>query len=127
MPLLRESLATLGHLTWWWVVLAILAEFGSMTAFARSQRRLLPWRGLLLAYCLAKTAGSLGVTPGGVGIVEATLATALTALTAAGMPANQALPAVLVYRLISFWLLLAVGWTVLALLTRHTGPPDPPG
>jgi hypothetical protein len=51
--------------------------------------------------------------------------TLATALTAAGMPANQALPAVLVYRLISFWLVLATGWAVLARLTRYTGPPTP--
>jgi uncharacterized protein (TIRG00374 family) len=75
-----------------------------------------PWRGLLLAYCLAKTTGSLGLTPGGIGIVEATLT---AALVGAGMPGTQALPAVLVYRLISFWLVLAVGYTTIGPLARQ--------
>lgn len=82
-----------------------------------------PWRGLLLAYCLAKTGGSIGLTPGGIGVVEVTLT---AALVASGMSAGPALTAVLVYRLISFWLVLVAGYVTLALITRRQAPtPEP--
>lgn len=75
-----------------------------------------PLRGLLLAYCLAMAAGSFGITPGGVGVVEL----ALTAsLVAAHMPADQALAAVVIYRLISFWLVMMIGWILVARLSSR--------
>ena len=83
-----------------------------------------PWRGLLLAYCLAKTVAGVGLTPGGVGVVEVTLS---AALVNAGMSTRHALPAVLLYRLISFWLVGAVGWVVLAVLSHRNGRGDPDG
>jgi uncharacterized membrane protein YbhN (UPF0104 family) len=42
---------------------------------------------------------------------------------ALGVPANQALTAVLVYRAISFWLAIAIGWPVYG--RRRREPPDP--
>jgi uncharacterized protein (TIRG00374 family) len=62
------------------------------------------------------TAGSIGLTPGGLGIVEAALS---AALVAAGIRGDHALAAVLVYRLISFWLVMVGGWAVMAVLTRN--------
>jgi uncharacterized membrane protein YbhN (UPF0104 family) len=41
---------------------------------------------------------------------------------ALGVPANQALTAVLVYRAISFWLAIAIGWPVYG--RRRREPPD---
>jgi uncharacterized protein (TIRG00374 family) len=85
-----------------------------------------PWRGLVLAYCLAIAAGSFGITPGGVGVVELTRT---ATLVAAHLPAERALPAVVIYRLISFWLVMAVGWILVAGLSRHgdgePGEPEP--
>lgn len=78
-----------------------------------------PWHGLILAYCVAVTAGSAGLTPGGIGVVEATLT---AGLVAAGMPARYALSAVIVYRLISLWLVVAVGWLIAARITGRHGP-----
>lgn len=81
-----------------------------------------PWRGLILAYCLAIAAGSFGITPGGVGVVELTLT---ATLVAAHVPADRALPAVVIYRLVSFWLVAAVGWILVVGLSRHgRGDPD---
>jgi uncharacterized protein (TIRG00374 family) len=80
-----------------------------------------PWSGLILAWSVRVGAGSFGITPGGLGLVEAALA---GALVAAGVHAPQAVAAVLVYRLISFWLVDAVGWT-LYLSTRKWGRPSP--
>jgi uncharacterized membrane protein YbhN (UPF0104 family) len=69
-----------------------------------------PWRSLLLIYGLATLIGSLGITPGGLGLVEGTLC---LGLVSTGLPAALALAAVLLYRLVSFWLVMAAGWLVL--------------
>jgi hypothetical protein len=74
-----------------------------------------PWRSLLLIYTLAILVGSLGLTPGGLGLVEGTLC---VGLVSAGLPAALALSAVILYRLVSFWLVLLAGWAVLLCL-RH--------
>jgi uncharacterized protein (TIRG00374 family) len=77
-----------------------------------------PWSGLILAWTVGMGAGSFGITPGGVGLVEAALA---GALVAAGVRPPQAVAAVLIYRLISFWLVDALGW-MLYVATRKRGP-----
>jgi uncharacterized protein (TIRG00374 family) len=66
----------------------------------------------------------MGLTPGGIGITEVTLS---GALVVAGMHGRAALGAVLTYRLISFWLVVACGWVVMAALTRrqHRAEADP--
>jgi uncharacterized membrane protein YbhN (UPF0104 family) len=69
-----------------------------------------PWRSLLVVYGLATLVGSLGITPGGLGLVEGTLC---LGLVATGLPPALALAAVLLYRLVSFWLVMAAGWLVL--------------
>jgi uncharacterized protein (TIRG00374 family) len=78
-----------------------------------------PWQGLVLAYSAGMAAASVGLTPGGLGVVEAVLSASLVAL---GIKGHSALAAVLVYRLISFWLVMAVGWAVVAALTRTRKP-----
>jgi hypothetical protein len=65
-----------------------------------------PWQGLLLAYCGGQLAISLPITPGGLGVVEGSLTVALVAF-GGGQAATVA--AVLLYRLISFWIPLPVG------------------
>lgn len=65
------------------------------------------WSRLILAWSVGVGAASFGITPGGVGLVEAALA---GALVAAGIHAPQAVAAVLIYRLVSFWLVDALGW-----------------
>ena len=72
-----------------------------------------PWEGLLLAWAAGTAVASLGLTPGGLGVVEATLS---SALIATGLVGSTAIAAVLVYRIVSLWLVLAVGGlTLLAL------------
>ena len=65
-----------------------------------------PWQGLLLAWAAGTAVASLGLTPGGLGLVEAALS---SALIAAGLVGSTAIAAVLVYRIVSLWLVLAVG------------------
>ena len=78
-----------------------------------------PWRSLLLIYGLATLIGSLGITPGGLGLVEGTLC---LGLVSTGVPAALALAAVLLYRLVSFWLVMATGWLVLLWLRFERRP-----
>lgn len=74
--------------------------------------------GVLLAYTTAKLAGSAQVTPGGLGTVEAAI---IATLVAAGMTAVDATAAALVYRLVSFALVTAVGWVVYFLYYARRG------
>jgi putative heme transporter len=73
-----------------------------------------PWRGLLVAYTLAQVAASIPITPGGLGVVEGSL-TAL--LVAYGLKTDLALAAVLLFRVVSFWGLVPVGWGAWGVLT----------
>jgi uncharacterized protein (TIRG00374 family) len=77
-----------------------------------------PWLGLLLAYCAGQVASSLPITPGGLGVVEASLTVALVAF---GGCTAATLAAVLLYRLISHWLIIPAG-AVAWLLLRTTSP-----
>lgn len=73
----------------------------------------IPWKGLLLAYGAGQLAASLPITPGGLGVVEGSITVALVAF---GGPEASTAYAVLLYRLISFWLILVVGWLFIAQL-----------
>ena len=67
-------------------------------------------------YLTGSALGSIIPTPGGLGAVEF----ALTAgLTAAGVPAGVAAAAVLLFRLLTFWLPVPVGWVALNYLERQ--------
>ncbi len=67
-------------------------------------------------YLAGNAVGSAAPTPGGIGGVEAVLAAGLTAV---GIPAHEALPAVLLFRVATFWLPIPVGWAVYILLQRR--------
>jgi uncharacterized protein (TIRG00374 family) len=75
-----------------------------------------PWRGLILAYGAGQLAAALPVTPGGLGAVEGSLTLAL--VTFGGAQAST-VAAVLVYRLISFWLVLPIGWGSWLVMALH--------
>ena len=69
----------------------------------------IPWKGILLAYGAGQLAANLPFTPGGLGVVEGSITIALVAF---GGAQTSTLDAVLMYRLISFWLTLPVGWVL---------------
>jgi uncharacterized protein (TIRG00374 family) len=71
---------------------------------------------VLLVYCAGAVASSFNLTPGGLGVVEAVLA---GGLAAAGMKSSAALGSVLIFRLLSFWLPIFVGWAIYARLRQH--------
>jgi len=72
-----------------------------------------PWKGLLLAYGAGQLAANLPITPGGLGVVEGSITIAIVAF---GGAAPATVVAVLLYRVISFWLILPTGWSAIALL-----------
>jgi uncharacterized protein (TIRG00374 family) len=102
-----------------------LTDCGVLAASILALGAAVPWRPLLLIYGLATLIGSLGLTPGGIGLVEGTLC---LGLVGAGVPAALALSAVLLYRLVSFWLVGATGWLVFGYLRlRNREPTASPG
>jgi uncharacterized membrane protein YbhN (UPF0104 family) len=88
------------------LVLSILAVAGQV-----------PWQGVLVAYAVGQLAQQLPITPGGIGVVEGTLTLLLVGY---GMHTSTALAAVLLYRIISFWTLVPIGWAVVgAIVLGH--------
>ena len=96
----------------WWLDLTALA-----LSFAAVGSKV-PWRGLLLAYGAGQLAANLPVTLGGLGVVEGSLTVALVFY---GGDQEATVAAVLLYRIISFWMMLVIGWTA-ALVIRIRTP-----
>jgi uncharacterized protein (TIRG00374 family) len=90
-----------------------LADCLCLVAAAGAVGTAVPWRGLLLAYGAAQVAANLPVTPGGLGVVEGSLTVALVAY---GGPTEAMVAAVVLYRIISFWAVLPIGWGVWLLM-----------
>ncbi len=68
-----------------------------------------------VVYLAGATIGQAAPTPGGLGAVEAALA---AGLTAAGLDAGLAVSAVLLYRLVTFWLPTVPGYWAFTYLTK---------
>src|SRR6516165_2747753 len=71
--------------------------------------------GLTVAYAAARAVGTIPLMPGGLLIVEAVL---VPGLVSSGMSLPGAISAMLLYRLISWLLLAAIGWVVFFFLFR---------
>ncbi len=76
----------------------------------------IPWKGLLLAYGAGQLAAALPITPGGLGAVEGSITIALVAFGGAQV---ATVDAVLLYRLISFWMVLVIGWLLVGVLAQE--------
>jgi uncharacterized protein (TIRG00374 family) len=72
---------------------------------------------LLVAYGLANVLAVIPITPGGLGVVEATLTSVLVGF---GTPRGVAITGVIVYRLVNFWLPIPLGG--LAYLSLQVNP-----
>ena len=66
-----------------------------------------PWHAILIIYGFTQVSASIPITPGGLGVVEASLAALLVAY---GTHSTIALAVVLLYRIVSFWGLVPIGW-----------------
>ncbi|MET9360524.1 lysylphosphatidylglycerol synthase domain-containing protein [Streptomyces sp. NPDC006632] len=87
----------------------------SIRAFGTGSDHTLSYASVAVVFLTANALGSAAPTPGGVGAVELALS---TALTIAGMTAETATSAVLLYRLLTFWLPVLPGWLCFNYLTR---------
>ncbi len=67
----------------------------------------IPFEGLLIAYSAGQLAANFPITPGGLGVVEGSISIALIAF---GGNQQDAIAAVLLYRVFSFWMWLLPGF-----------------
>jgi putative heme transporter len=72
----------------------------------------------LLVYATVQLVGAASVLPGNLGLAEGGLT---LAVVAAGAPVGTAVAGVLLYRVISYWLLLPLGWCAWLILRGHLG------
>jgi putative heme transporter len=90
-----------------------LADAACLYFSIRAARLAVPAHDILLVWSAGVGASSIGLTPGGIGVVEVALVGALVALK---VPAAGATVAVMIYRLLSLWLVVLVGWVVFFVL-----------
>lgn len=96
-----------------------LADIGCLLCALYAVGAPIPWHGFLLAWAAGAGTSTLGLTPGGLGVVEAALS---MALVAAGVPTALAVSAVLIYRFVKLWLVLGAGAiTLIVIRSRARG------
>jgi uncharacterized protein (TIRG00374 family) len=78
--------------------------------------------GVVVAYVAARAVGSIPLMPGGLLVVEAVL---VPGLVSSGMTLTSAISAMLVYRLISWIYISAIGWVVFFFMFRTETDLDP--
>jgi uncharacterized protein (TIRG00374 family) len=78
--------------------------------------------GLTVAYAAARAVGTIPLMPGGLLVVEAVL---VPGLITSGMSLPAAISAMLIYRLISWLLIAAIGWVVFFFMFRTENEVDP--
>lgn len=106
------SPSSIAAITWWGVANWVL-DCGCLALAFLAVGVGVPWKGLLLAYGAGQLAANLPITPGGLGVVEGSLTIALVAF---GGAETSTVAAVLLYRIITFWGELPVGWATWAAL-----------
>jgi uncharacterized protein (TIRG00374 family) len=108
-----------------WVMANWLADAGSLWVFLVAFGADVTPLQALVAFGVANVVATIPVTPGGLGVVETTLALALIAL---GAPPQSAFLGVAGYRLVHFWLPIPgglVAFVALRLSRRRDTPPLP--
>jgi uncharacterized protein (TIRG00374 family) len=78
--------------------------------------------GLTVAYAAARAVGTIPLMPGGLLVVEAVL---VPGLVSSGMTLATAISAMLIYRLISWIFIAAIGWVVFFFVFRTENDIDP--
>ncbi|MCI2417975.1 flippase-like domain-containing protein [Saccharopolyspora sp. K220] len=105
------AITALAALSW-------LLDYLSLTTSVTALGSPVPWSTLVVGFLVVQGSIALQVFPGGAGLAEAGL---LGVLTASGVPIAPALASVLVYRLINWLGLAALGWLVYA-VQIHLAP-----
>lgn len=78
--------------------------------------------GVMVAYAAARAVGSIPLMPGGLLVVEAVL---VPGLVSSGMSLAAAISAMLIYRLVSWIFISAIGWVVFFFMFRTEQNIDP--
>jgi glycosyltransferase 2 family protein len=107
----RVALAILGN---------VMLTMGYVLAFDASLAAFGQHRGLIevaVIYLVGNAAGAAIPTPGGIGTIEVTL---IGGLTAAGVNPGVAASVVVLFRLLTFWLPIPLGWVAMRHM-RRTG------
>jgi putative heme transporter len=82
-----------------------------------------PWSAILVIYGLTQISAAFPLTPGGIGVVAGSLGALLSAY---GVPTVDALSTVILYRILTFYILVPMGWGVFGILElrarHHPGP-----
>jgi uncharacterized protein (TIRG00374 family) len=94
------SLLVLGFLNWLFDAAVLFASLAAMG-------QTIPVRGVAVAYTLGQLVSAIPILPGGGGTIEATMS---AGLTFAGGTAAAVIAAVLLYRIVSAWALVPLGW-----------------
>jgi uncharacterized membrane protein YbhN (UPF0104 family) len=102
-----------------------VGDLGCLIAVARAFGLGVSIAHLAGAYLAIQLVRQIPLTPGGIGLIEASL---LVALVAAGAPQNAAAAVVLVYRVLSCWLIVPIGLLAGFVLqsTGQRADPKPP-
>jgi len=93
-------LFVLGLLNWLFDAAALFAALAAMG-------QTIPLRGVVVAYTLGQLASAIPILPGGGGTIEATMS---AGLVVAGGAAAAVIAGVLLYRVVSAWGLVPLGW-----------------
>jgi uncharacterized protein (TIRG00374 family) len=106
------GIATFAYLNWLLDCLSLVAALAAVHASV-------PAESVLLTYALAQLVNQVPLLPGGGGTVEASLSLGFAAF---GNTSGQVLAGVLLFRLITCWGLVPIGWLVVGLDGRSVAP-----
>ncbi|PFG34912.1 flippase-like domain-containing protein [Sanguibacter antarcticus] len=91
----------------------VFAFDASLAAFGRDVSLI----DVAVVFLVGNTVGSLAPTPGGLGAIELALVTGLT--TTASVPASIATSAVVLFRVVTYWLRIPIGWVAMRHLQKR--------
>src|SRR5579859_5953859 len=94
------SLLVLGFLNWLFDAAVLFAALAAMG-------QTIPFRGVVVAYSFGQLVSAIPILPGGGGTIEATMS---AGLILAGGTSAAVIAAVLLYRIVSAWGLVPLGW-----------------
>jgi len=106
------SLLVLGFLNWLFDAAVLFAALAAMG-------QTIPVRGVVVAYTLGQLVSAIPILPGGGGTIEATMS---GGLILAGGTGGTVVAAVLLYRIVSAWALVPLGWGLWRTMPNAHGP-----
>jgi uncharacterized protein (TIRG00374 family) len=89
-----------------WAAANWILDMAALAVFLAAFGATVPLDGLVVSYGVAYVLAAIPITPGGLGVVEATLTAALVGF---GVPRGEALVGVVAYRVANFWLPIPAG------------------